>query len=59
MAQMVALVGQPDYAIANVCDPLSSERELSAFIASGEQAGLKFEKLWDLIEGPIIEFRLR
>lgn len=37
----------------------AGERELSQFISLGEEAGLTFIKLWDLLEGGIVEFRRR
>jgi hypothetical protein len=36
----------------------SQERYLEEFIKLGEEAGLRFEKLWDLGEMSIVELRL-
>lgn len=36
----------------------AGERELSQFINLADKAGLTFTKLWDLLEGGIIEFRI-
>jgi len=36
----------------------SQERYLEEFIKLGEEAGLRFEKLWDVGEMGVIEFRL-
>jgi hypothetical protein len=36
----------------------SQERRLEEFIALGEEAGLKFVKLWDLGEMSAVELRL-
>jgi hypothetical protein len=36
----------------------SQERYLEEFIKLGEEAGLRFETLWDLGEMAVVEFRL-
>ena len=36
----------------------SEERRLEDFIRLGNEAGLKFEKLWDIGDTGVVEYRL-
>jgi hypothetical protein len=58
----------PNYGMGNIrpynqdVNMLSScnagERDLSQFIDLGEKAGFRFTRLWDLLEGGIVEFSI-